>query len=69
MTLSHAQFEALFAGLTGVASALSRRERRRPSSNCGTMTRVANCRGKPRPNLVDPAHAWTPSTCQMTLPP
>ncbi|WP_084659684.1 IS66 family insertion sequence element accessory protein TnpB [Rhizobium sp. IBUN] len=38
MTLTHAQFEALFAGLVGDASVLWRRERRRPSNSCGTMT-------------------------------
>lgn len=37
MTLSHAQFEALFAGLGG-GFGLSKREHRSPSNSCDTMT-------------------------------
>lgn len=38
MTLTHAQFEARLQGSIGGASVPWRRERRRPSNSCGTMT-------------------------------
>jgi hypothetical protein len=45
MTLGHAQFEALFAGLDWRRVRSVRQERRMSSNRCGTMTRAVNSFG------------------------
>jgi transposase len=69
MTLTHAQFEALFVGLDWRGVMRSRRGRRRQSNSCGTMTQGRKFQRQFRLGFGRFWPCLIPPIFPMTLPP